>query len=367
MSATVQAPSFQRWSRLLTWHLAVVIVASIAVAVLSALPVEFVLTPAGALVAGLVGAPAAVLGLPWSGLLPFAYVDLGPLDWLWSAALFLPPFVNVALHQRLLVWLRSRPARDPAPATPIGPGAQQPTAGPVNPSGSADHRVATRVLAFGACALVGAGLWGAWLGWDTTLYTTADNPEPQGPYTTAQVVACAVSVGVVTAVLARWRDPVVVAGGITFGFWVPWSAQAAAGPLSGVAVGGGLSAAALRPSRGHRHHSRAGLRLAALAHPDPRAARTGSARAVVAHRHRPGRGRRVLAAGGRRGAPDPAAGVDLPGHPPRPARHRGRRRDGHRGRPGGALDRAAGGPRGSSCARWRPRRALVARWCCSRW
>ena len=60
---------------------------------------------------------------------------------------------------------------------------------------------ANPVLVFGACALVGAGLWGAWLGWDPSNYTAPDEPYVPGPHLVAREVACAVSVGLATALL----------------------------------------------------------------------------------------------------------------------------------------------------------------------
>lgn len=124
----------------------------------------------------------------------------------------------------------------------------------------------SRVLVFGACALVGAGIWGAWLGWDTSYYTLPGDSQLHGPYTPAQVVGCALSVAVVTALLARWRDPFAVAGGVTFGFWVGWTAAAASdvdnGPsfwpigsallLIGLVAGTAVSAALGFASRGLR-------------------------------------------------------------------------------------------------------------------
>ena len=231
MSATVRTRGSARWSRLLTWHLAVVVAASVALAISAALQLEFASIVVGTL--------TSVLGLPWSALLPFAHVDLGPVDRLWSVVLFLPPFVNVALHQRLVVWSRSRERRDPRTrhlARHLGRidrldrGAGQPPRRPRR-RGRAGRRpgVGLRRLRPGRRGGVG----GAWLGWDTTYDTVPGVSEPQGPYTPAQVVACAVTLAVATAALARWRDPLVVASGVTFGFWAPWTAMAAAGPLSG--------------------------------------------------------------------------------------------------------------------------------------
>jgi hypothetical protein len=115
----------------------------------------------------------------------------------------------------------------------------------------------SRVLVFGGAALVGAAVWGAWLGWDTSYYRLPDDPSLHGPHTSGQVLACALTIGLVTALLSRWRNPVAVAAGVTFGFWVVWTAAAAAdvdsGPsfwpigsallLCGLVTGTGLTAA----------------------------------------------------------------------------------------------------------------------------
>lgn len=90
-----------------------------------------------------------------------------------------------------------------------------------------DARLASRVVAFGGCALLGAGTWALWLG---RYSTTAD---PDAPFL-VQTAGCAGTLAVVTAVLACWRNPLVVAGGTTFGVWVLSTAFAAAQPeLSG--------------------------------------------------------------------------------------------------------------------------------------
>lgn len=90
-----------------------------------------------------------------------------------------------------------------------------------------DSRFAGWVLAFGGCALLGAGIWAVWLASGST------DPDASA-YSFARLAGCAATVGVVTAVLSRWRNPVAVAGGITIGFWELSTAFAAAQPeLSG--------------------------------------------------------------------------------------------------------------------------------------
>jgi hypothetical protein len=89
-----------------------------------------------------------------------------------------------------------------------------------------------------ACLLVGAATWGAWLGWDHSYYYDAAVGAYQGPYRPAQVAACAVTVGVLTALLALQWKPLVVAAGITVGFWLPWTVQAGTTDESGLFVVG---------------------------------------------------------------------------------------------------------------------------------
>jgi hypothetical protein len=60
----------------------------------------------------------------------------------------------------------------------------------------------------------------------------------QTPYVTLQVLGCALTVGVVTAVLAGRRHPVAAAAGVSLGFWPAWTIHAASHDASGLfAVG----------------------------------------------------------------------------------------------------------------------------------
>ena len=92
-----------------------------------------------------------------------------------------------------------------------------------------DSRLAARVLLFGGCALLGAAIWVGWLGWDSP---AGDAVE----YSTAQLMGCAVSIGVFTALVSRWRNPLVVAGGTTLGVWVPSTVHLAGDPVAGGAL-----------------------------------------------------------------------------------------------------------------------------------
>lgn len=108
----------------------------------------------------------------------------------------------------------------------------------VDPSAPLRKRPAAVFAQLVACLLVGAAIWGAWLGWDHTYYYDAATHTNQGPYRPAQVVACAVTVGLLTGLLAlRWH-PLVVAAGISVGFWVVWTVQAAGEDSSGLYVVG---------------------------------------------------------------------------------------------------------------------------------
>lgn len=119
-------------------------------------------------------------------------------------------------------------------------------------------------------AALGAAVWAAWLGWDRSYYTDASG-QRAGPYTATQVIGCAATVGVVTAVLGALRNPFIAAGGVTLGFWLVWTVDAATQDDSGLfAVGSvllllglvagtslaasiGYAAGAARRRRGARH------------------------------------------------------------------------------------------------------------------
>ena len=90
-----------------------------------------------------------------------------------------------------------------------------------------DSRFAGRVLTFGGCAALGAGIWAAWPGREL-----ASTDASTDTTSTFALVGCAVSVAVVTVVLARWRNPLVVAGGITFGSWALCTAQLGGDPVA---------------------------------------------------------------------------------------------------------------------------------------
>jgi len=97
--------------------------------------------------------------------------------------------------------------------------------------------------AFAGAAVLGAATWASWLGWDHTASYDRITGTVQSPYVTLQVLGCALTVGLVVAVLAARRSPLTGAGGVALGFWVPWTVDAAANDDSGLfAVGAVLLA-----------------------------------------------------------------------------------------------------------------------------
>jgi hypothetical protein len=88
--------------------------------------------------------------------------------------------------------------------------------------------------------VLGALTWGAWLGLDRTASYDVVTGTVQYPYVTLQVLGCALTVGVVTAVLAALGHPVAGASGTALGFWLGWTANAAATDDSGLFLVGAV-------------------------------------------------------------------------------------------------------------------------------
>ncbi len=204
-----------RWT-LLTQHAVVVAALSVAALVLLAVGLEDLASIAVSFL--------SPLGLPWAAVFVFRFAPLpwetmGPLGYAMVA--ILPAVLNVVLHRGVVALVREHRRQRAGAAT----------AGGVGPASRAEPGAGGRPWILpGSCALVGAAIWGAWLGWDTTYYEIAGAPGLHGPYTPAQVAGCALTVGVATILLAwRWNPPV-VAGGITAGFWLVWTLWAALGP-----------------------------------------------------------------------------------------------------------------------------------------
>jgi hypothetical protein len=105
---------------------------------------------------------------------------------------------------------------------------------------SRSRRIVAVLAELVACLLVGSASWAAWLGWDHTYYYDVATRTQQGPYRPAQVIACAVTIGLLTALLSLWWRPLVVAAGVTVGFWTVWTIQAAHEDSSGLYVVGSV-------------------------------------------------------------------------------------------------------------------------------
>jgi len=159
---------------------------------------------------GVVFATRVLLGAPW-------WLLTGTL----SAAL--PVVVTLVLHAGLLALVRRR-----APATA--------------PEGEA-RRPASTSSRFGLAVLAGLAVWAAWLGWDDTTSYDVVTRQDESPYVTLQVLGCALTVGVVTAVLAARWSPVVAATGVSVGSWWAWTAWAAASDSTGFFVIGAVGLA----------------------------------------------------------------------------------------------------------------------------
>jgi hypothetical protein len=100
------------------------------------------------------------------------------------------------------------------------------------------QRSSLSVVALGA--LLGALTWAAWLGWDRTASYDVVTDSVQYPYVTLQVLGCALTVGVLTAVLAARWQPMACAAGVGLGFWLVWTVDAASQDDSGLFAVGSL-------------------------------------------------------------------------------------------------------------------------------
>ncbi|TXR57423.1 hypothetical protein [Quadrisphaera setariae] len=194
------------WSPLLLVHAAVV-VALLLVTQLEAAPATAP-TDGPGLVRGLVTALVVMLGAPWWLLL-------------WGVPTWVPLIGDLVLHLGLLRAF----------------GQREKTGGP-------RRRPESRSLQFALSVVAGALVWACWLGWDTTASYDVVTRQVESPYVTLQVLGCAVTVGVVTALLgARWWWAA-AAGGVSVGFWLGWTTQAAATDTTGLYLIGSLLLAA---------------------------------------------------------------------------------------------------------------------------
>lgn len=103
-------------------------------------------------------------------------------------------------------------------------------------SGSTRHR---QVLGAFVVAVLAAGLWFAWMGWDSTYQTDPVTHEVSGPYQAWQVIGCGVSLIIllVGALLLKVR-PIVACSALTVAFTAAWTVTAAARDDSGLFVVG---------------------------------------------------------------------------------------------------------------------------------
>ncbi|MER7167838.1 hypothetical protein ABT336_17430 [Micromonospora sp. NPDC000207] len=83
-------------------------------------------------------------------------------------------------------------------------------------------------------ALVTAGVWWAWLGWDNGYQVDPVTGEMTGPYVPWQVVGCVISLAVVAAAAGWVLSPWLVVPVMTATFTIAWSQNAAATDDSGL-------------------------------------------------------------------------------------------------------------------------------------
>ena len=99
-----------------------------------------------------------------------------------------------------------------------------------------------KILKAAGLAVATVIAWWAWLGHDTS-YQTDANGNQQGPYTTAQVAACLLTIAVLLAVAVRFAGlhPLLAAGTVTVAFTATWTVAAALSDETGLSVvGAGL-------------------------------------------------------------------------------------------------------------------------------
>ena len=89
-------------------------------------------------------------------------------------------------------------------------------------------------------AAVPAATYAAWLAWDNEHYYDAALGAYQGPYRPLQVLGCALTFLIVTALLATRWPPLPVAVGASPGFWLFWTVQAGSQDETGLFLVGSL-------------------------------------------------------------------------------------------------------------------------------
>ena len=87
---------------------------------------------------------------------------------------------------------------------------------------------------------LGAATYAAWLAWDNEHYYDAALGVYQGPYRPLQVLGCALTFLLVTALLAARWPPLSVAVGTSLAFWLFWTIQAGSRDETGLFLVGSL-------------------------------------------------------------------------------------------------------------------------------
>ena len=86
-----------------------------------------------------------------------------------------------------------------------------------------------------AVAVLSAGLWFAWLGWDTQYQVDPVTQVASGPYEAWQVIGCAVSLLVLfVGALLAGVHPFWASAALTVAFTTAWTVSAAAGDETGL-------------------------------------------------------------------------------------------------------------------------------------
>ncbi|GIF12836.1 hypothetical protein [Actinoplanes teichomyceticus] len=98
-----------------------------------------------------------------------------------------------------------------------------------------------QVTAAASVAVLSAGAWLGWLGWDDEYQTDPVTGTESGPYQTWQIAGCALTLLILlsAAVLGRVR-PLYASAALTLGFTATWTIQAALSDDSGLFAAGAL-------------------------------------------------------------------------------------------------------------------------------
>lgn len=99
--------------------------------------------------------------------------------------------------------------------------------------GGPDRRVVTA-----AVAVLAAGAWWAWMGWDTSHQTDSETGATTAPYAAWQVIGCALTIAVVGAVAARLLPVWVLLPALVVPFVGSWTVTALTADDSGLWVVG---------------------------------------------------------------------------------------------------------------------------------